>query len=105
MRGITEERLRVIADTDGSGGLIYTSTLLKECKELNPWQQIDEFEQESYEGWCWIVYKGRVVEAYHDHAGMYRFHRMSTNVYQRECIRAVIPMRIPHWQELPEDPK
>lgn len=101
MRGITEERLRdILRHTP----FLDVSELIDECTELNPWQQIDEFENEANEGWCWIIYKGRVTEAYRDREGFYRFHRLSPNCYLRECITLVMPFDRPSWQELPKDP-
>lgn len=62
---------------------------------IGGWLTLDEFNQEANEGWCWIVYKGRVTEAYHDHQGHFRFHRLSQNVYLSECISAVMPWPYP----------
>ena len=62
------------------------------------WVTVQQFQQEANEGWCWIAYKGRVVEAYHDYHGRFRFHRMSDNVYLTECIAYVMPWYRP---ELP----
>lgn len=58
---------------------------------LEGWIEVREFQQEANEGWCWIVYKRRVVEAYHDHEQHFRFHRWSDNVYMTECITHVMP--------------
>jgi len=55
------------------------------------WETVEEFQQQANEGWCWIVYNGRVTEAYHDNAKMFRFHRMSDNVFMTECISWVMP--------------
>ena len=63
---------------------------------LSPqWVSVEEFEKEANEGWCWLVCKGRVVKAYHDHNGLYRFHIGSQNVYQRECITYAQPINPP----------
>lgn len=62
------------------------------------WLTVDEFQATGYEGWCWISYKGRVTEAYHNHKGEFRFHSLSQNVFMTECIRAVM-----HWP-CPEGP-
>ena len=59
------------------------------------WQTLEEFTNEPNEGWCWIVYKGRVVEACHDHEGMFRFHPNSRNVYLSECITFAQAMVMP----------
>lgn len=59
------------------------------------WISVEEFQLEANEGWCWIVYKGRVVEAYHDHDGRFRFGRYSTNCYMTECISWVMPWVVP----------
>lgn len=31
---------------------------------MQKWQTVEQFD-ETYEGWCWIVFNGHVVEAYH----------------------------------------
>ena len=64
---------------------------LQEAQKARSWQPVGKFQQEANEGWCWIVYKGRVTEAYHDHNQFFRFHRLSDNCYMTECISAVMP--------------
>ena len=59
------------------------------------WQTLEEFTETPNEGWCWIAYKGRVVEAYHDHKGLFRFSPYSENVYLTECITAAQAMVMP----------
>lgn len=54
-----------------------------------PWQTVDKFKEQCVEGACFISYKGRVLMAYHDHKGYFRFSEYSPNVYMAECIRAV----------------
>ncbi len=63
--------------------------------ELLVWVAAEEMSTDSYEGWCWIVYKGRVVEAYRDHDYRYMFGRMSSNVYMRESISHVMKWPYP----------
>ena len=59
------------------------------------WQTLEEFTETPNEGWCWIAYKGRVLEAYHDHKGLFRFSSFSENVYLTECITAAQAMVAP----------
>ena len=59
------------------------------------WRTLDEFTETPNEGWCWIAYKGRVIEAYHDHKGLFRFSSFSENVYLTECITAAQAMVAP----------
>ena len=61
----------------------------------NGWISVQNFRDSGYTGWCWISYKGRVTAAYHDHLGVFRFHRWSDNVYMAECIRLVMPWHPP----------
>ncbi len=56
------------------------------------WISAQEFDLEQNEGWCWIVYKGRVVEAYHDHQGCFLHHRHSNSAYMSECVSFVQKM-------------
>ena len=63
------------------------------------WIKFNEFDLEPNEGWCWIVYKGRVVEAYRDHTGAFKFHPYSENCYLRECVSHAMCMIRP---EVPE---
>ena len=65
--------------------------LMKTCG----WQTISDFQSIANEGWCWIYYKGRVVEAYHDHKQNFRFHKHSDNVYMTECITHAMPWYMP----------
>jgi hypothetical protein len=72
------------------------ASLVSELWELVPkWITLEQFQSEANEGWCWIVYKGRVTEAYHDHVGFFKFHRLSDNCYMTECISAVMPFDRP----------
>lgn len=74
---------------EGSCQCGYSSTLkIKQAKEKEnkKWIPFDEFDIEPNEGWCWIVYKGRVVEAWRDYVGNFMFHPYSENCYLRECI-------------------
>jgi hypothetical protein len=59
------------------------------------WQSVEEFQSVPNEGLCWIIYKGRVVEAYHDHNEVFRFHKHSTNCYMTECIPYAMPINAP----------
>ena len=59
------------------------------------WKTVPQFQSEPNEGWCWISYKGKVVEAYHDHEGLFRFCKHSRSVYMTECITAVLAWPVP----------
>ena len=83
-----------------------TIVICKECMDVrtetsmpdNPiqrWQSVDDFKKEANEGHCWIVYKGRVALAYHDHKGFFRFNRTSTGMYMTECISSVMAINPP----------
>ena len=60
------------------------------------WIPIEEFETDSYEGWCWIYHKGRVTEAYRDHNYIFRFSKYSDGGYQTECISHVMKWDMPN---------
>lgn len=49
------------------------------------WIAIDKFKPRT-EVDCWIVYKGKVVRAYQDHHGVFRFSKNSNCSYMTECI-------------------
>ena len=66
-----------------------------ENKRSGDWKTIEQMRIDGYEGWCWIVHKGRVTEAYRDHEYRYRFGRHSQNVYMTECITYVMPWPYP----------
>ena len=54
------------------------------------WQSVEEFKEQEHVGWCWIVYKGRVVEAFYViPQGIFRFSKYSCNCYMTECITHV----------------
>ncbi len=59
------------------------------------WISVEKFQEEPNEGVCWIVHKGRVKHAYHDHKSMFRFSPWSDNVYMAESITAVQPILTP----------
>lgn len=61
------------------------------------WIKIEDMEDDPYEGWCWIFYKGRVTEAFRDslYNYAYRFHRCSQGVFMTECITHVMKMPLP----------
>jgi len=62
-----------------------------EIEQLKPyWISVDECQEESNQGWCWVVYNGRVVSAYHDHKGVFRVSDYTDNFYMTECISAVM---------------
>jgi len=63
---------------------------------MEKWIPIDEFKLSSYEGLCWISYKGKVVESYY-FDGKFRFHRHSMDCYLTECINAVMLIDKPEY--------
>ncbi len=62
---------------------------------MRKWINIDEFLKTPSEGLCWIIYKGRVVSAYHHHNGSFAFSAASLDRYTTECITKVIPIMKP----------
>lgn len=85
------------AHTMGAGALAERIVEWQASREryVPRWIPVSEMETDSYEGWCWIVYKGRVTEAYRDHEYSYRFAKYSQNVYMTECISWVMPWEYP----------
>lgn len=71
-----------------------------DSQTTSDWISVEEFQEEANEGLCWILYKGRVTDAYHNHKGKFLFHRGSACGYMAECITGVIPMYPP---EPPKD--
>lgn len=80
-----------------------------DAKCLNSWLTLEEFEvlaKDGFEGFCWIVYKGRVTDAYFDSStgGKFRYYRLSSECFLRECIKAVMPFQkpvyFPHTKEI-----
>ena len=59
------------------------------------WVDLKQFIEKATEGPCFITYKGRVVQAYFDEKGLFRFHKHNRNVYLRECITAVQAIIVP----------
>ena len=68
---------------------------IKAVREHDGWVSVDEFQQEPNEGECFIVYKGRVLIAYHDHREYFLFSKYASNCYMTECISAVMPIYYP----------
>ncbi len=68
----------------------------------NNWITVDEFQKESNEDYCWIVYKGRVVEAYHNHKQHFMASKYSDNRYLEECITCVQIIDRPHAPSKPD---
>ena len=60
------------------------------------WVNLKEFTEKADEGPCWIAYKDRVLLAYFDERGLFRFNKHNRNVYLRECIIAVQAIKKPH---------
>lgn len=67
------------------------------------WLTPEAFKREHGEGWCWIVYKGRVTEAYHSAAGFFMHHPLSRGCYLSESVSRVLPWVEPDMpEELPQ---
>ena len=60
------------------------------------WQSVDDFRKEANEGHCWIIYKGRVVLAYHDHEQFFRSNRVGGVIYMTECVSSVMVLNPPN---------
>lgn len=73
------------------------------CDAEEGWISVEEFQSTPGECWCWIVYKGQVVEAYHDYKKHFRFYRSSYTCYMTECISAVMPWPLPSPPEVMKD--
>lgn len=86
MRGITEERLRLACDhfTRGEVSLNILHILLDECKELTPWQTIENAP---------LNKKIRVFQKY--------VKEQRDEVLLKEHDKELYS----HWAELPEDPE
>ena len=69
MRGIPEERLKVIAAMPASvfeapASEIINYLIAKECQELQePWMTLDEFLKSGFVGLCFVLIDGVVEEA------------------------------------------
>lgn len=83
MRGITEEELEEYKNACVFPEWVINE-LLVECKELNPWQAIDENTP-----------KDRELHLYQRDIGQW----IDYNTERKGFIKPT------HWQELPEDPK
>lgn len=93
-----EELIYEVADMVADAELLTSTAIAKEIIELvrgSEWVSVEEFQQEPNEGECFILYKGRVVFAYHDHRERFMFGKYSNNCYMTECISAVMPIVIP----------
>ena len=68
MRGIPEERLKVIAAMPASvfeapASEIINYLIAKECQELQePWMTLDEFLKSGFRGRCWINFRNERVD-------------------------------------------
>ena len=70
-------------------------SMQQELNNRSQWISVEKFQEVPNEGLCWIVHKGRVKHAYHDHKSMFRFSPWSDNVYMAESITAVQPILTP----------
>lgn len=68
---------------------------LRDRLQSQQWVSVEEFQMKHNEGYCRIVYKGRVTEAYHDHNQKFLFSKMSRECFLTECITAVMPIAMP----------
>ena len=68
MRGIPEERLKVIAAMPASvfeapASEIINYLIAKECQELQePWMTLDQFLKSGFRGRCWINFRNERVD-------------------------------------------
>ena len=95
----TYEDVERLADED-SHNVIYNLhedvlCLKEDLNNRSQWISVEKFQEVPNEGLCWIVHKGRVKHAYHDHKSMFRFSPWSDNVYMAESITAVQPILTP----------
>lgn len=63
--------------------------------EGDGWISQRHIQATGFSGWCWIVHKGKVQEAYRDKKGAYRFHAGSSDCYMSECVTFVMPWQRP----------
>ena len=62
---------------------------------MSEWQSVEDFQKEANEGLCWIVYKGRVVLAYHSHKQDFVSIKLNNFIYMTECISSVMAINPP----------
>ena len=60
------------------------------------WQTVEAFQEEPNEGYCWIIYKGRRVEAYHMNY-TFLFSKYSTSIFSHEHITFAQSIPIPEF--------
>ena len=53
------------------------------------WQSVEDFKKQDRVGWCWIVYNGRVVEAFYVLTGTFRESKHSCHYYEAKFITHV----------------
>ena len=98
MRGISEDRLRKIAnethDSDDTNMPVLSllDMLIAECQELNPWMTLDEFLKSGFEGLCWIALPNKFVFECHYHEGDFIARNGCVNY---ESVYRVMPIHKP----------
>lgn len=65
------------------------------------WMTVEQFTQTKLLGHCWIVYKGKVVQAFYSYKDIFLFSSNSPNAYMTECITAVAKLDFPKMPKLP----
>ncbi len=74
--------------------------LVAEYEREQPWLSVEEFQLEPNEGECFIVLKGRVVMAYHDHKGYFLCSKNSIDCYMKERITKARTVKYPDKPDL-----
>lgn len=98
MRGISEDRLRKIAnethDSDDTNMPVLSllDMLMAECKELNPWMTLEEFLKSGFEGLCWVCVNKVVYDLIEYRQGAFYF---GSSKLRTEVITHVQPIHKP----------
>ena len=101
MRGIPEERLKVIAAMPASvfeapASEIINYLIAKECHELQePWMTLDEFLKSGFVGLCWVEFpREPIIDAYFD-GDFFRHSSTSGFIHNENYILRVQPIHKP----------
>ena len=98
MRGIPEERLKVIAAMPASvfeapASEIINYLIAKECQELQePWMTLEEFLESGFEGLCWVCVNKVVYDLIEYRQGAFYF---GSSKLRTEVITDVMPIHKP----------
>ena len=101
MRGIPEERLKVIAAMPASvfeapASEIINYLIATECQELQePWMTLDEFLKSGFVGLCWVEFpREPIIDAYFD-GDFFRHSSTSGFIHNENYILRVQPIHKP----------